>query len=529
MEALLDPHDPQSLIAGRRLVRRLGSGRRWTAYSTVLRDGSLPADGPPGPGRPALAADAVLLRARADAAERGLWRRAAILSKLEHPHILRLLDVAEDVGGLPCLLVERLPGGSLAELLRRRGTIAPGEAVTILAPIVDAVRAAHLADIAHGGITPAAVAFAGDGRPVLSGWSDACAVEGPAGRRIGTPHTEPEFVADWLAVGRLVDGVLRATSLGDTADVAAWIAETASGLADHELANRLQQRIHALARPLPVLLDRVAEPHLSAAAAFRSWSDTAADAAAPLTRRAVVAERRQRGLAARARVRIRGARLRRHHRSMDEPAAPTEPATPTERTTLTERTTRPATAARRRRLVLGAVGASVALVTGALLLLPSGDGGSASEPVAVVDPPAAADEQGPASSVDPAEPGPPADAAGQASSEGAVLGSDPVLAAVELGARRDRCRSGPAAESCVLDYAEHGSAFHDAEVTRDAIGPVDPTGLELVDRQGDAAVIRGTVQGVPDDAGAHEERQPVTLLVVRGETGWRLREIFTAA
>lgn len=523
MEALLDPHDPQAMIAGRRLVRRLGSGRRWTAYSTVLRDGTRPTDGAPESGRPALAADAVLLRARADAAERGLWRRAAILSKLEHPHILRLLDVAEDVGGLPCLLVERLPGGSLAELLRRRGTIAPGEAVTILAPIVDAVRAAHLADIAHGGITPTTVAFACDGRPVLSGWSDACAVEGPAGHRIGTPRTEPEFVADWLAVGRLVDGVLRTTSLGDTVDVSTWIAEAAPGLADHELANRLQQRIHALARPLPVLLERVAEPPLSAAVALRTWSDAAADAAAPLTRRAVAEERRQRGLAARTRVRIRGARLRRHHRSMDDPAAPTEPATPT------EWTTRPSTAARRRRLILGAVGASVALVTGALLLLPSDDDGSASEPAAVADPPAAANGEGSVSSDDPAEPGPPADAEGQASNEDAILGSDPVLAAVELGARRDRCRSGPAAESCVLGYAEYGSAFHDAEITGDAIGPVDPAGLELVDRQGDAAVIRGSVQGGTDDAGTYEERQPVTLLVVRGETGWRLREIFTAA
>ena len=82
---------------------------------------------------------------------------------------------------------------TLGELLRRRESIAPGEAVTILAPLVDAVRAAHLAGISHGGIAATAVSFAADGRPVLAGWSQAVAVDRP-GLSGGTGQPDPAFV-----------------------------------------------------------------------------------------------------------------------------------------------------------------------------------------------------------------------------------------------------------------------------------------------------------------------------------------------
>lgn len=517
METLLDPLDPQPLLAGRRLVRRLGTGRRWSAYSTVLRDDGLAPDGMSGPGRPALAADAVLLRARADAAERGLWRRAAVLSRLDHPHILRLLDVAEDASGLPCLLVERLSGGTLAELLRRRETMAPGEAVTILAPIVDAVRAAHLVGIAHGDVTPMAVVFAADGRPVLSGWSEARTVEGAVRRGGGTLPGQPEFVADWVGVGRLVDNVLRATSVGESTAVSDWIAEAAPGLADHELSNRLQQRIHGLARPLPVLLDREADPPISAAAAVRSSADAGQRPQIPTTRRAAAAERRQRGTGRRGRARTRGRRPDDHRLG----GATTTTAIP-------EGTTRYTVLARRPRLLLGAIGACAVLVVGTMILLPSERAETLPEPASFIEPPRPEQTNGSANEAAPYDPAPTEAVLEPESAPDVVLGADPIPAAIELSARRERCRGEQASTSdCILDYAEQGSAFHDTESTGPTLGPIDTTGLELIDRQGDAAVLRGLTLAI-DGAGGDEERQPVTLLMVRGETGWRLREIFTA-
>ncbi|MBF4569192.1 hypothetical protein ITJ57_10490 [Plantibacter sp. VKM Ac-2880] len=507
METSIDPSDAAVTVAGRRLVRRLGTGQEWTAYSTVPVDAD-----PAGRGGGVLAptvVDAVLLRARADAAERGLWRRTAILSRLDHPHIVKLIDVAEDPGGLPCLLVERLAGGTLGELLRRRESIAPGEAVTILAPLVDAVRAAHLAGIAHGGIAATAVSFAADGRPVLAGWSQAVAVDRP-GLSGGTGRPDPGFVEDWSAFSRLMDGVLRSTPSADQPTTEPWVAELAPGLADHEIANRLQQRIHALARPLPVLLDRVDPPTGTAADDIRAAveHDRAMRATTPPTRRAAAEARRRTPVAARFRQRLDVRPGRRSPvAAADRPEA---------------RRGSPS----RRRLVLGGAGAAVVLASTAMVLLPpeapsTADAGSSSQQPSTPEP---------RSSTPAPVPSVQADAAASAEAVDAVdavEGDDPLAAARALVLRRDQCRSSSDA-TCLWEAVEPGSPFGDEEQVGDGIGPIEAATLELVDRQGDAAVLRGTAEAAATDDVAPKRRQPVTLLVVRGETGWRLREVFTA-
>ncbi|KQM15157.1 hypothetical protein ASF83_03935 [Plantibacter sp. Leaf171] len=507
METTIDPSDAAVTVAGRRLVRRLGTGQEWTAYSTVPVEVQ-----PGGRGGGVLAptvADAVLLRARADAAERSLWRRAAILSRLDHPHIVRLIDVAEDPGGLPCLLVERLAGGTLGELLRRRESIAPGEAVTILAPLVDAVRAAHLAGISHGGIAATAVSFAADGRPVLAGWSQAVAVDRP-GLSGGTGQPDPAFVEDWSAFSRLMDGVLRSTPSADQPETESWVAEVAPGLADHEIANRLQQRIHALARPLPVLLDRIDPPTGTAADEIRAAveHDRAMRSTAPPTRRAVAEARRRTPLTTRLRQRID---VRGGHRSRE--ASADRPAV--------RRSGPP-----RRRLILGGAGMAVVLASTAMVLLPpevpsTADAGSSEQQPSTVQAPSSAPAPVPSVQADAAEAG-----EGGEGDE-AVEGDDPLAAARALVLRRDQCRSSSDA-TCLWEAVEPGSPFGDEEQVGDGIGSIEAATLELVDRQGDAAVLRGTGEGVATDGGATKRRQPVTLLVVRGETGWRLREVFTA-
>jgi len=482
MDALLDPVDPRSRLAGRRLVRRLGSGRRWSAFTTALVDGVPPDDGQVRDPRPTLARDAVLLRARADAAERGLWRRAAILARLDHPHILRLLDVAEDASGLPCLLVERLPGGTLAELLRRRQSIAPGEAVTILAPLVDALRAAHLAGVGHGAVSPGSVSFAADGRPVLAGWSDARAVE---------PSQPTALAEDWIAFGELADGVLRSSSVGERTAIATWSAELAPLVADHEFANRLQQRIHALARPLPILLDQQDESGSSVAAVLRASADAPAGGRLPGTRRAAADDRRRRGSG-----RFRGLRRRLPAGLTDGRSVP------------------------RRRLVLGSVAGAAALVMATVVLLPTQDEPRAPSPAGYTR------TSGTTVPGRPAAPEPEPITPGSATDP--LTADDPVAATGELLARREHCRGSHDPTTCRLGYVEEGSAFHDAEETGEPLGTIDAAGLELVDRQGDAAVVRGLLDASTTAGPTHDARQPVTLLVVRGVTGWRVREVFTA-
>ena len=147
------PTAPQ--VAGYRVEELLGSGgcgEVWRARDVV--GGRLVAlkvlrqDGPP--------------------AERDRLRReAAVLAGLRSPHVVRLLTVVTSARGL-VLVLEFQGGGSLASLLRSRPRLAPGEVVTIAAPLARALAAVHAVGIVHGDISPANILFAVDGRPVLS-------------------------------------------------------------------------------------------------------------------------------------------------------------------------------------------------------------------------------------------------------------------------------------------------------------------------------------------------------------------------
>lgn len=98
-----------------------------------------------------------------DIDQRGLAR----LRDFEHPHVARLLDLRQDGSGL-VLVEEFLSGVSLAALLTDRDRLSSAEVITLLTPIAEALGAAHEAGLLHGNLTPSAVLFTPDGRPVLS-------------------------------------------------------------------------------------------------------------------------------------------------------------------------------------------------------------------------------------------------------------------------------------------------------------------------------------------------------------------------
>ena len=99
-------------------------------------------------------------------------REAALLGELDHPHLVRLLDVVHQPrrGGSSrvALVLDLLPGGSLAALLARRGRLRPGEVVTAVAPVAAALAHAHEHGIVHGDLSPGNIVFTAEGRPVLT-------------------------------------------------------------------------------------------------------------------------------------------------------------------------------------------------------------------------------------------------------------------------------------------------------------------------------------------------------------------------
>ncbi len=99
-------------------------------------------------------------------------REAELLGELDHPHLVRLVEVVHQPrrGGRArvALVLELLAGGSLAALLARRGRLRPGEVVTAVSPVAAALAHAHAAGVVHGDLSPGNVVFTAEGRPVLT-------------------------------------------------------------------------------------------------------------------------------------------------------------------------------------------------------------------------------------------------------------------------------------------------------------------------------------------------------------------------
>jgi len=149
-------HDDADL-AGYRVVRRLAAGDHSDVYlGYSATPGMVP----------------VALKVfRPDADADSIERQIRVLCQSPENHMVRLIDVATLSDERVCLVQERLDGRTLARLLTDRGTIATGEAVTLLAPVVAALAALHDSGLRHGAIGPAAILLHPSGRPVLGGLS----------------------------------------------------------------------------------------------------------------------------------------------------------------------------------------------------------------------------------------------------------------------------------------------------------------------------------------------------------------------
>jgi len=144
-------------LAGYRVVRRLAAGDHSDVYlGYSATPGMVP----------------VALKVfRPDADPDSIERQIRVLCQSPENQMVRLIDVATLSDERVCLVQERLDGRTLARLLTDRGNIATGEAVTLLAPVVAALAALHDSGLRHGAIGPAAILLHRSGRPLLGGLS----------------------------------------------------------------------------------------------------------------------------------------------------------------------------------------------------------------------------------------------------------------------------------------------------------------------------------------------------------------------
>ncbi|WMX47789.1 serine/threonine-protein kinase [Streptomyces roseicoloratus] len=197
-----------TVIAGRyRLLDVLGEGGMgtvWRARDEVLGREVAVKEVRAGAGLPA--ADRERLHAR-------LEREARSAARITHRNVVTVYDVALD-DDRPWIVMELVPGLTLAETLEAEGPLPPRRAAHVGAEVCAALRAAHEAGVLHRDVKPANVQLANDGRVVLTDFGIA-AVEGVSpltmtGELIGSP----EYLAPERALGRTPGPAADLWSLG---------------------------------------------------------------------------------------------------------------------------------------------------------------------------------------------------------------------------------------------------------------------------------------------------------------------------
>ncbi|MCI4657764.1 hypothetical protein [Cryobacterium zhongshanensis] len=544
--------DAGGSVAGFRVLRRIAAGARCDVY--LGASAAAGTDGhrdvvvlkvfrsAPGVGTGDGTGDGTGSRSTDDAAidDAAIDREVRALEAIPDGGVGRLLDVATLPDGRICLVLAEDRGGSLGQILAGERLLDPGEAVTILAPVLAAVARLYDRGWVHPGIGAGRIRFDGAGRPVVGGLGGLRDLPPPGRAR------EELLEEARCACGDLVQAVLdRVADRGQpasTALFAAWRSgsyrEALAGLeralfewspaapvrlGEHEVGpgdaeptapRRLPPGPDALTR-LEAALDTRAGPLL------RGWAvRVAGTIGARLTarRREGPAGRAKRGRAAHAlpprpkpgRERTAGASTRRGTwRAAEDPAR-----------------------WRRRGLILSGTFLVVVLLVGAWTALAPPAAGPAPEPSSH----RSASPRPSGGSGEVSAPDPPAAAPATTADQDALQGEDPAAATMVLLRLRALCLAA-ADRDCLADLAQPGSPVLAGDGALIGQAPdggqgrapgsvtVDGSEPTVVDRIGNLALIALSASG---GGVAPGNDKPASVLVVKGEAGWRLREFFSA-
>jgi hypothetical protein len=468
-----------AVIGGYRVVRTLGIGQRATVYlGHAIAETSEPS---------------VALKVFGPDTDRSdIDREIHALEHSRSDHVVRLIDVAGGGLGPPTLVLERLQPVSLAGLLLTRDRIRPGEAVTLLVSICRGLHSTIDAVGGHGALSASAVMFDGTGRPVIAGFGHT---------------TDAEPTGDRARLGQLIDAVLGhvdVDAIGRVPGVIAEVLDAPDALRRETDWHRLEAALFDLGPPEPVRL-RPSAPSASSVVARRTGTD---EKTSPRAERADRAGGDGVG----------GALWRRL-------------VTGSTRSTVKQRLAAMIAGRRKPLIVAGSVGAAVLGVAVAVLppgsahsdrAHPAGTAPLSSDSGAAVHRGKRSVEESTASLGARSTDDPNDTAVAEASSS---IVDDPVAAVGALLRTRDACFE-RGSEECLRAVDQVGTALlaDDLDSVRASEVPAPLGGLRLsvIQRTGDAVLMGLT----PADATTTTATQPASLLAMRSEAGWRLRELY---
>lgn len=503
-----------AVVAGYRVLRTLSSGERADIILGHAPQGTT--------------AGAVAIKVFRHGADPGsVEREIAALGGVPSGCFPRLIDVGTLADGRVVMVMERLGGGTVGSfLVRRSDHLHPGEAVTLIAPVVVALTAAHAKGFAHATLSPGTVTLDDDGRPVLTGLGGLrdLAPFGPRG--IGPGETTnsrfDQIRADYSrltvymrAVFEQLDGTTSEARQSEF--LAAWFEGATAAVPFHPCLDELERRLFEWAPAIPLRRDgdgygardvpgRVVLPGVENLSEARPQGEGMPRADSGSVHR-------------RASVRRLADWLAILHLPDDIASTVVGGLDVSPLASIMTRARNRIIAKRRAVIVAGCV-ATATTVMALTLLQPAGPPGEqhgmpeSRRPTAGAQPVSAEPFDAP-----------------DATARAAIAGDDPVAAVPHLLAARSACLAAARAD-CLAGSDQAGSPIMAADLYRDQ-NLKDGASLGehtayagytavLIERTGNSALL-ALEPGA--DAGYNE---PASLLVIKGEAGWRLREIFEA-
>ena len=184
-----DANADPSEVGGYRLLRVLGQGGMGRVY-----EAEEPATGR----RVALKLISAEYAGSPDAVER-FRREGRLASGVAHPRCVFVL-AADESDGRPYIVMERMPGETLQDLVDRAGPLAPDQALIKILDVIDGLREAHRLGVVHRDVKPSNCFLEGDGRVKVGDFGLSKSLVGGAaltrtGSFLGTPlFASPEQI-----------------------------------------------------------------------------------------------------------------------------------------------------------------------------------------------------------------------------------------------------------------------------------------------------------------------------------------------
>jgi serine/threonine-protein kinase len=140
-------------------------------------------------------------------------REARLAARLSHPNVVHVFDAGED-DGRPFIVMEYVPGETLARVLERRRKLPSPEAAALAAQAARGLQHAHSAELVHRDVKPQNLLLRDDGVLKIADFGIARALGSSRLTQLGTVLGTASYIAPEQALGEEVGPPADIYSLG---------------------------------------------------------------------------------------------------------------------------------------------------------------------------------------------------------------------------------------------------------------------------------------------------------------------------